>query len=139
MNFAKTESLSFEQLFLNLAKRAFAEMLGEVLAGPAAELLRRELRAVLAEQAFAKPPVKVWLSVQEAAEIAGVHEDTTRSWIHSGLLKATRCGRSNHFSIKRSDLDAFMESQPAHAPESVDVDNEVERIMSGSKLLRTGS
>lgn len=48
-------------------------------------------------------PPKEALSVQDAAAILGVHEDTIRRWIADGFLAATRCGR-RLIRIPRSEI-----------------------------------
>ena len=137
-NFAKTESLSLEQLISNLVQRAIVEAIGE-LTQEVADTVRREVRAALAEKAVAHTPTPEWLSVQKVAKAVGVHEDTVRSWIHERRLKASQDEKNGKYRVRRSDLDVFMEGQPARGPASLDVDSELDRIMNGSRLLKTGS
>ncbi len=54
---------------------------------------------------------KPYLKVKDAAELLGLSEDTIRNWINrkQNKLPATKAGRD--WLIKRTDLDAFLESQ----------------------------
>ena len=51
-----------------------------------------------------------YLRVKEAAKMLGYSEDTIRNWINRSKnpLPATKAGRD--WLIKRTDLDAFLES-----------------------------
>lgn len=47
-----------------------------------------------------------WVTIQQAAEIIGVHANTVRNLINSGKLKASRIGL-RLVRIERRDLDAL--------------------------------
>ena len=48
------------------------------------------------------------LTVADVAGRIGAHEQTVRSWIKSGELKAARFGTRIGYRIKRSDYDDFL-------------------------------
>ena len=47
------------------------------------------------------------LSVEEAAKILGVNEQTVRRWVREGRIKASKVGRL--IRIKEEDLNTFLE------------------------------
>ena len=49
-----------------------------------------------------------WLTVEEVAEIAKVHEQTVRRWLRSGQLRGHLISRRAGYRIRASDLEAFM-------------------------------
>ncbi len=51
-----------------------------------------------------------FFTVHEIAELLKVTETTVRGWIHSGELRAVKCGRD--FRVADTDLEAFLD---AHA------------------------
>lgn len=57
------------------------------------------------------------LSPPQAAEIAGVHDDTVRRAIEFGLLKALKVGRT--WAIQREDLQTWIDAgKPNHRRKS---------------------
>ena len=76
------------------------------------EAVREELRTALNANvtALIGSTVKTdrgdYLTVAQAAESAGVHEATIRTWIRRGALVGHRAGR--HHRIRRSELESFM-------------------------------
>jgi len=58
-----------------------------------------------------------FLSPPQAAEIAGVHDDTIRRAIEFGLLKALKVGRT--WAIRRDDLQIWIDAgMPNHRRKS---------------------
>ncbi|MEV7783328.1 helix-turn-helix domain-containing protein [Kitasatospora sp. NPDC088351] len=55
-----------------------------------------------------------YYSVEQVAELLGLHVRTVRGYVRDGRLKATRIGKQ--YRITRSDLEAFT-GTPAPAPE----------------------
>jgi len=49
-----------------------------------------------------------WLTVEEAAAIAKVHEQTIRRWLRAGTLKGHLLSRRAGYRIQADDLAAFM-------------------------------
>lgn len=77
-------------------------------------MIREELRHVLQEElpamlAQVRPPGDVgeYLSVEKAAAIADVHQDTVRGWVKSGRLPEHRAGRE--LRVRRDQLRRFLE------------------------------
>ncbi len=57
------------------------------------------------------------LSPPQAADIAGVHDDTVRRAIEFGLLKALKVGRT--WAIRRDDLQTWIDAgKPNHRRKS---------------------
>lgn len=48
---------------------------------------------------------KEWLSVEDVAEMLGVHPDTVRGWIRDKKLPASKLG---NYRINRRDLHKFI-------------------------------
>jgi len=48
---------------------------------------------------------KITFSLEEVAELLGVHKETVRRWILAGKLKSAKTGREH--LISRADLQAF--------------------------------
>ena len=58
-----------------------------------------------------------FLSPPQAAELAGIHDDTVRRAIEFGLLKASKVGRT--WAIRREDLQAWIDAgKPNHRRKS---------------------
>jgi excisionase family DNA binding protein len=57
------------------------------------------------------------LSPADVAAELGVSKDTVLRWIRDGKLPAARLGYRT-LRIRRQDLDAFLRSPPATAPDS---------------------
>lgn len=55
-----------------------------------------------------------WLSVEQVAEILGLHVRTVRGYIRNGRLKAVRIGKQ--YRIAKADLDAFTGRPAGPAP-----------------------
>lgn len=53
-----------------------------------------------------------WLTVEEAADIAKVHEQTIRRWLRAGTLKGHLISRRAGYRIQSDDLSAFMSGVP---------------------------
>lgn len=53
-----------------------------------------------------------WLTVEEAAGIAKVHEQTIRRWLRAGTLKGHLLSRRAGYRIQAEDLNAFMSGVP---------------------------
>jgi excisionase family DNA binding protein len=49
-----------------------------------------------------------WLTVEEVAEIAKVHEQTVRRWLRAGTLRGHLISRRAGYRIRQSDLTAFL-------------------------------
>ncbi len=49
------------------------------------------------------------LSVREAAEMLGVHENTLRRWVDEGMLPVYRYGPRKDRRVRRTDLERFLE------------------------------
>lgn len=135
MTSAKPDSVSFEQLLANLVQRNVIESIGE-LKLEVAELTRL-VRAALSEQAALRAPEQEWLSVQAVARIVGAHDDTVKSWIQRGELKASRKGRK--YQIRRRDLDEFMMSQPVGPSDASIVDRVFEQMMAKRRSSKPGA
>jgi excisionase family DNA binding protein len=58
-----------------------------------------------------KPKSKIVVSIREAAEMLGVHEDTIRRWIKIGKLRATKVDR--RVLIKLADIEQMLADNPA--------------------------
>jgi excisionase family DNA binding protein len=62
------------------------------------------------------------LSPPQAADIAGVHDDTVRRAIEFGLLKALKVGRT--WAIRRDDLQTWIDAgKPNHRRKSTRKEN----------------
>ncbi len=85
--------------------------------------------AVLARQNTGQPPaVTEWLSIEQAAEVAGISATTIRPAVRKGKLQASNVGCSTRrptWRIHRVDLDAFLKANvagshfPATLPKSI--------------------
>jgi excisionase family DNA binding protein len=64
-----------------------------------------------------------WLTVDEVAEMLGLHVKTVRGYAREGRLPAVRIGKS--YRIARADLDAFV-GRPAPPPRQAEVSAVVE-------------
>jgi transcriptional repressor of dcmA and dcmR len=54
------------------------------------------------------------LDIREAAQFLGVSETSLRRWTNAGVLPCLRIGRRRERRFRRTDLLAFLESQPRH-------------------------
>ncbi|NLG72309.1 MAG: helix-turn-helix domain-containing protein [Chloroflexi bacterium] len=59
-----------------------------------------------------------WLSLSEVASLLGVHPSTVRSWSDQGILPVHRT-KGGHRRYRRSEVDLWMQSQRATAPNEV--------------------
>lgn len=84
-------------------------------------VVREELRQALAEL---RPNSAELLSVEEAAELAGVNPATVRKWMRQGLR---RHGAGRVWRVLRSDLLAWLESGARQAPQGEPTDEDIER------------
>jgi excisionase family DNA binding protein len=91
------------------------------------DVLRDEL-ARMATNAPQPPPTETYLTVADAATIAGVSAATVRGWMHEGDLPSQRAGR--FLRVKRSDLEAFMHGGKSPAADSDDLDDLAEQLLS---------
>ena len=54
-----------------------------------------------------------WLTVDEAAEKFGVHDQTVRRWLRAGRLPGTLLSRRAGYRIRRTDVErALVEGLP---------------------------
>jgi len=60
-----------------------------------------------------EPPLRRWLSQQEAAEYLGVTDRTVRNYITSGALKARRMRGSRLVRIDRLEIDKALKPIPS--------------------------
>lgn len=73
------------------------------------DVVRDEVRAAMREQMASAPTstqADEYLSIADAAKLAGVHEATIRSWISRGQVPGYHAGR--HRRVKRVELEGFM-------------------------------
>lgn len=95
------------------------------------EAVREELRAhsigahPLKQSGPADAPV--FVSTEQAAQIAGVHVATIRDWIHRGLLRDHRAGRL--LRVDRAELVAMMANAKSDSPAPVNLDERAEEIL----------
>lgn len=54
-------------------------------------------------------PKKELLTINEVAEIFGVHPETLRRWDNDGKLKAIRIGEFGHRKYRREDIDKLVQ------------------------------
>jgi excisionase family DNA binding protein len=57
------------------------------------------------------PPSK-YLSLNEAADMIGVHRDSIRNYISRGQLRGFKLPSSRLVVLRRADLERFVESNP---------------------------
>jgi excisionase family DNA binding protein len=98
-------------------------------------IVREELQVLLAtrpghDTSSAAGPAD-YLSIAQAAEVAGLHHGTLREWIKDGTLRAYRAGRV--YRILRADLDARLTAKAAE-PTSADVAERVASILAKRRL-----
>jgi excisionase family DNA binding protein len=104
-------------------------MMEEFLFENIRRIIREEVRGALAEMLpKAQSPAEdaSYLSISEAAKIAGLHHGTIREWIKDGSLKAFRTGRV--YRIRRADLDERLTAQIAD-PVAMNVEERVTAIL----------
>jgi excisionase family DNA binding protein len=86
------------------------------------EVVREELRSALRDSvgALVKPEhdTSDFLTIADAAKLAGVHDATIRTWIRKGELRGHRAG--SHHRVRRSELEAFMGGLGPFQPFDVD-------------------
>ena len=81
-------------------------------------IIREEVRAAIrAERPTSEPSSdeRVYVSVPEAARIAGVHDQTIRKWIRDGLLGEYRAG-ARQLRVKLHELETYLGRKGAPAP-----------------------
>jgi excisionase family DNA binding protein len=97
--------------------------------------VREEVRGALADllprPAAQKDSAAGYLSISEAAEIAGMHHSTLREWIKDGSLKAFRAGRV--YRIRRADLDDRLTAKVAE-PLSDQIEKRIGVILAKRRL-----
>jgi excisionase family DNA binding protein len=49
-----------------------------------------------------------WLTVEEVADVAKVHEQTVRRWLRAGTLKGHLISRRAGYRIRAADLSRFL-------------------------------
>jgi excisionase family DNA binding protein len=93
------------------------------------EVVREVVREELADLKSAKPATDEYMTIQHAAGLTKVNEETVRRWVAHGELRAVKAGR--HLRVKRSELERFL------APDDVlsddDVDAKVGEILRSRK------
>jgi excisionase family DNA binding protein len=98
-------------------------------------IVREEVRGALADllprHAAQKDSAEGYLSISEAAAIAGMHHSTLREWIKDGSLKAFRAGRV--YRIRRADLDERLTAKVAD-PVSDEIEKRVGVILAKRRL-----
>ena len=98
-------------------------------------IVREEVRGAIADllpkHAGQKESGAGYLSISEAAEIAGMHHSTLREWIKDGSLKAFRAGRV--YRIRRADLDERLTAKVAE-PVSDGIEKRVSVILAKRRL-----
>src|SRR4051794_2991415 len=52
-----------------------------------------------------------WLTVEEVAKIARVHEQTVRRWLRSGQLPGHLINRRAGYRVRYSDLERFLSGE----------------------------
>jgi excisionase family DNA binding protein len=52
---------------------------------------------------------KPFVTVEEAAEIIGVHEQTIRRWLRDEQMKGTMISRAAGYRIRREEVDRVLE------------------------------
>lgn len=52
-----------------------------------------------------------WLTVAQIAELIGVHEQTVRRWLRSGVLPGRNLGGKAGYRVRAQDVDTFMLGQ----------------------------
>ena len=58
-----------------------------------------------------------WLTVEQVAEIASVHEQTVRRWLRAGLLRGHLISRRAGYRVRQTDLSAFLAGEGGERPE----------------------
>jgi excisionase family DNA binding protein len=117
--------------FVELAA-ALRRALEAVIASEVRKVVREELRDLLLTSGNGVRTREhcEYLTVQEAADRAAVHEITIRRWIKDGSLKASRRGRV--LRIDANDLTNCM-SQTAADASDADVEQRAREILSGQR------
>lgn len=60
-----------------------------------------------------------WVTVEEAAQLLGVHEQTVRRWLRTKRLPGTLLSRRAGYRIQRADVDRVLaEGLPEEDPEA---------------------
>lgn len=93
-----------------MSAESLERVLGGIVRDSLRELVRAELRAVLAEVTPMRNVGDGYLSVSGAARHASVAPGTIRAWIRAGRLPARRAGRV--FRVGRSELERFLAGEP---------------------------
>ena len=92
------------------------------------DVVREELAGLTAPAVAPPPPgLPLYLTAEQAAEIAGVAEKTVRGWVRAGKLRGHWAGRL--LRIERTDLEHFMRTGVTTPGESGDVDGLAARIL----------
>lgn len=66
------------------------------------------------------PPLRRWLSQQEAAEYLGVSDRTIRNYIRSGVLTGRRLPGSRLIRLDRTEVDDALRPVPSTKGGSID-------------------
>lgn len=96
------------------------------------DVVREEIRAAL-EKPGPPPSANAngdYLSVGEAARVAGVAEGTIRSWCRQGRLVPYRAGRV--YRVKRGDLEMFLRGSGVQAA-FVDLDARASELLARAR------
>lgn len=94
----------FRSMMLDVFKQALHEELPTLLKEvvPPSAQAKNEARPVQAE---------LVLDVPQVAKRLNKNPATVRSWIHKGLLRATRPAGTSRYEIRERDIDAFLDGQ----------------------------
>src|SRR5438128_6506439 len=96
--------------------------------------VHNEVRTAVREEMRAQAPAPSppagnhrYLSVAEAARMAGVRPPTVRSWIDRGHLPGHRAGRL--FRVRLDQLEEFLANGPVDKQNRIDLDQRAEQIV----------
>src|SRR5262245_21117176 len=106
------------------------------------DVVKDEVRAVVREELRAVRPALVdpiaaeaeYLTIDRAAEMAGVRPPTVRSWVERGDLPGHRAGRL--LRVKSQELQAFMARGPVCRNPALDLDSRAEAILAKGRARR---
>ena len=93
----------------NNLSEAFAAMIKPIVEEAVLQALNNNSR----ELRFGASADKVYVTVKQAADISGLGSSTIRLYIRKRQLQAQKVG--SRLLIKRTDLEAFLESNPIRA------------------------
>ena len=88
------------------------------------DVIREELETIGPKQAGASP--SPYLSVPDAAERIGVHQQTIRDWIKAGHVGTYKAGR--HHRVKLAELENFL-ARDGKAPPTIDLRDRARNLL----------